>query len=363
MQTQARTTVGLTQLADHTQAPKLADTFKVVTKIQPKYTWLDHLAGVFCINIHKHKKMEEKEEYVQPDIVLGSSGDDLPNPFIRPVYVQSTRKNTSRSHALSMPAKCTIDSGNMQGNIVSRHFVLDILEFSEANFCELTEEEKQGGRTVTGELFVPEGAIYLDWYHENSTRVFRSMRFLVSPHAHCDLIIGARSIIKDKLLGVPNFNVGGVTVYTPPAADRKKHTEERMTLLATWRKLNNDVKNDISRIRKLKEALKVEDDEVKKEEIETLEKRLIEPKKELLITTKTIEVYDAKHLIHPNVTAANKDKIVDELETELEGMDGYKGTKRVKQVPNGTGSSSVDTKKPEAKKAMPTRQKPRTGAL
>jgi len=56
-----------------TQAPKLADTFKVVTKIQPKYTWLDHLAGVFCINIHKHKKMEEKEEYVQPDIVLGSS--------------------------------------------------------------------------------------------------------------------------------------------------------------------------------------------------------------------------------------------------------------------------------------------------
>ena len=136
-----------------------------------------------------------------------------------------------------------------------------------------------------------------------------------------------------------------------------------MTLLATWRKLNNDVKNDISRIRKLKEALKVEDDEVKKEEIETLEKRLIEPKKELLITTKTIEVYDAKHLIPPNVTAANKDKIVDELETELEGMDGYKGTKRVKQVLNGTGSSSVDTKKPEAKKAMPTRQKPRTGAL
>ena len=224
-----------------TQAPKLGDTFKVVTKVQPKYTWLDHLAAVFCINMHKHKKMEEKEEYLEPEVIPRSSvregfmifasmntdmllqADDLPNPFIRPVYVQSTRKNTSRSHALSLPAKCTIDSGNMQGNIVSRHFVLDILEFSEANFCELTEEEKQGGRTVTGEIFVPEGAIYLDWYHENSTRVFRSMRFLVSPHAHCDLIIGARSIIKDKLLGVPNFNVGGVTVYTPPEADRSKY--------------------------------------------------------------------------------------------------------------------------------------------
>lgn len=121
-----------------------------------------------------------------------------------------------------MPAKCTIDTGNLQGNIVSRDFVINILEYSEANFRELTEEEKRGGTTVTGDLFVPEGAIYLTWYHENSTRVFRSMRFLVSPHAHCDLIIGARSIVKDKLLGIPNFQLGsgGRTIYKPPKWDR-----------------------------------------------------------------------------------------------------------------------------------------------
>lgn len=117
-----------------------------------------------------------------------------------------------------MEARCTIDTGNMHGNIVSRDFVLNVLEYSAANFCELTEDEKKGGRSVTDQLLVPEGAIYLTWYHQNSTRVFRSMRFLVSSHAHFDLIIGARSIFKDKILDPPVFQLGtwDRTIYNPP---------------------------------------------------------------------------------------------------------------------------------------------------
>jgi hypothetical protein len=93
----------------------------------------------------------------------------------------------------------------MQGNIVSRGFVEDVLEYSESNFSELTKEEKNGGMGITGHTLIPEGAIYLTWYHQKSTRVFRNMRFLISPNQHCGLITGARSILKDGLLGVPNL--------------------------------------------------------------------------------------------------------------------------------------------------------------
>jgi len=93
----------------------------------------------------------------------------------------------------------------MQGNIVSRDFVETVLEYSPSHFSQLTEEEKEGGSGITGHKLIPTGAIYLTWYHKKSTRVFRNMRFLISPNQHCDLIIGARSILKDRLLDVPNL--------------------------------------------------------------------------------------------------------------------------------------------------------------
>jgi hypothetical protein len=132
--------------------------------------------------------------------------DETFSPWILPVYVLSTRKDTEK-HQVPKEAKCTIDTGNMQGNIVSRAFVENVLEFSEANFSELTTAEKEGGTSATGHTLIPDGAIYLTWYHKKSTRVFRNMRFLVSSNQHCDLIIGARSIHKDKLLTVPNLMV------------------------------------------------------------------------------------------------------------------------------------------------------------
>ncbi len=91
----------------------------------------------------------------------------------------------------------------MQGNIASRDFVENVLEFHESSFEDLTKEEEMGGTGITGDSHIPLGAIYPTWYHKSSTRVFRDMRFLISPTQHCDLIIGARSIQKEKILSVP----------------------------------------------------------------------------------------------------------------------------------------------------------------
>jgi len=78
-----------------------------------------------------------------------------------------------------------------------------VLGFPSSTFEKLTKEEESGGIGITGEPHIPLGAIHLTWYHKNSTRVFRDMRFLVSPATQCDLIIGARSIQKDRILDVP----------------------------------------------------------------------------------------------------------------------------------------------------------------
>jgi hypothetical protein len=58
---------------------------------------------------------------------------------------------------------------------------------------------------ITGDKFTPEAAIYLTWWHKKSTRVFRDMRFLISPQKQFDLIIGAHSIRAHNLLDVPNL--------------------------------------------------------------------------------------------------------------------------------------------------------------
>lgn len=121
-----------------------------------------------------------------------------------PVYVLSTERDEHR-HAIPKEAKCTIDTGNLQGNLVSRAFLVDVLGYSEADFHELTREEEDGGTGITGHRLIPEGAISLTWYHSNSSRVFRDMRFLISEHPIYDLIIGAHSIRENNILDVPNL--------------------------------------------------------------------------------------------------------------------------------------------------------------
>jgi hypothetical protein len=150
--------------------------------------------------------------------------DNDDSPWVLPVYVLSSRKDTDKQ-IVPKEAKCTIDTGNQQGNIVSREFVLNVLQFPEANFRSLTEKEKRGGTGYTGHTMVPEHAIYLTWYHKKSTRVFRDMRFLISPNQHCDLIIGAHSIRQHKLLDVPNLMANPNTLLGKTAVKEGQPTK------------------------------------------------------------------------------------------------------------------------------------------
>jgi hypothetical protein len=128
------------------------------------------------------------------------------------VYVVSTKKDAS-NRSEQIEAQCTIDTGNLQGNLVSRDFALK-LGCTESTFRPLKKSEESGGTSATGHTLMPEGAVHLTWYHSNSTRVFHDMRFLVSRHQQCDLVIGARSIEKHKLLCPPNLtDQNGITVF------------------------------------------------------------------------------------------------------------------------------------------------------
>jgi hypothetical protein len=100
--------------------------------------------------------------------------DNTESPWVLPVFVLSAQGDSSKTF-VPKQAKCTIDTGNMQGNIVSREFVVDILEISESKFCNLTTTEKERGAGLTDHKLIPEGAIYLTLYHNNSTRVFHDM--------------------------------------------------------------------------------------------------------------------------------------------------------------------------------------------
>lgn len=125
----------------------------------------------------------------------------MESPWILPVFVLS--HNVVHEHHQPKSAQCTIDTGNYQGNVVSREFLFNVLGYPEDKLEEMTDDEKKGGVSATETQLIPQGAVYLDWYYGGSTQVFRNMRFLVSPHSFCDLIIGARSIHKHNILGYP----------------------------------------------------------------------------------------------------------------------------------------------------------------
>jgi hypothetical protein len=147
------------------------------------------------------------------------------SPWVLPVIVLSPRKDTDKVQVKKI-GMCTIDTGNMQGNIVSRDFVENVLEYPKSSIRDLTEAEKGGGTGVTGDKLIPEGAIYLTWYHRKSSRVFHNMRFLISKHPMYDLIIGARSIhehgIQDvpNLMAVENVHIGKIGVISPEQEGR-----------------------------------------------------------------------------------------------------------------------------------------------
>jgi len=141
------------------------------------------------------------------------------------VNALSKRKDADGLHVPKL-ARCTIDTGNHQGNFVSKTFVVEDLEYPESEFLPLNPVEREGGLSASNHKLIPEAAVIITWYHAGSTRLFRNMRFLVMSNPEYHLVIGARSIAKHNILLPPNFQAGresvqykGVTgtVYILPA--------------------------------------------------------------------------------------------------------------------------------------------------
>jgi hypothetical protein len=247
---------------------KSSYTYEINTPQTSKPTWVNNVLGVFCIKVPKRKPQTMRKEYAQPETSTAFETDigplSWPSPWILPVQVLMNRQDES-SHASTKTAKCTIDTGNMLGNIVSREFVEEVLQCPESSIQKLTEEEERGGTGITGDLYIPEGAIYLTWYHKNSTRVFRDMRFLISPTKQCDLIIGARSIHRDNILSVPCLM--GTLISDPTQRD-----EVETDIARLLKKMNEEWGIQEANITKLEAKLKdkpVPDSDIdKREELE-----------------------------------------------------------------------------------------------
>ncbi|TGO08679.1 hypothetical protein BTUL_0196g00030 [Botrytis tulipae] len=277
--------------------PELEDSDSI---IQANYTCLDRLVVfiriLFCLPIPMMMKNKKSPKPADAGPFNMES-----SPWVLSVSVLSTRKDSDKK-PVPKHAKCTIDTGNMQGNIVSRDFVQNVLEYSEANFVPLTADEREGGFGITGDKLVPEGAIYLTWYHSKSTRVFHSMRFLISPHSQCDLIIGARSILKDNLLGVPNL------MATVPITRVANEGDFRMD------RNEQELEKDF-----LKQDKRYQDKEV--ELIEAGED--IENNKELKNIGEARDVAKQFQLIQ-QAQLKNNQKLAVQLQEKLEKLPGYK---------------------------------------
>ena len=102
-------------------------------------------------------------------------------------------------------ARCVLDTGSLQGNIISERLARRI-GFIE--YLPLKDGEEHGGKVVTGHIHQVKGAVRASWYHHTSPKVFVNMRFLVSESDGFDMLIGAASIYKEKMLPAPNFGTG-----------------------------------------------------------------------------------------------------------------------------------------------------------
>jgi hypothetical protein len=69
------------------------------------------------------------------------------------VFVLGAHTDTD-NQPIPQVAMCTIDTGNLQGNLVSREFVEKRLGYPKSSFRELTQREKRGAVGITEDRLV-----------------------------------------------------------------------------------------------------------------------------------------------------------------------------------------------------------------
>lgn len=125
-------------------------------------------------------------------------------PWIATVVVLS-KKEDEEGKSTHEVAKCVLDTGNLQGNLVSKSLLIQHFGYDESDI-EPLENSDMIGLSVSGHLVEPVGAVKLSWYHQSSPRVYRDMEFLVTEDSIYELVLCAQDIENHKLLSPPNFS-------------------------------------------------------------------------------------------------------------------------------------------------------------
>ncbi|KAE9364221.1 hypothetical protein N431DRAFT_104210 [Stipitochalara longipes BDJ] len=231
--------------------------------------------------------------------------DDDNCPFIINVQVLPSSNAASKAH---QQARCTFDTGCLQGNIISIEFARK-LGFTSADFKRPSSRERNGGTSATGHAHVPEGVLHLTWYHNSSPRLFRNMRFLVSPSEHFDIVIGANSILKYKLLAPPNLGVDSGITTVIPSSDK-----EYDKLRSAAEKLRTEVETLEHELPRLPKT-----DETK---IKRHESKIKTMKKKLRIACLDRDLYAARKDLASDSKNKEKMATVEDLEQKLEKAKG-----------------------------------------
>ncbi|PQE32701.1 hypothetical protein CJF32_00008289 [Rutstroemia sp. NJR-2017a WRK4] len=305
---------------------------------KPKRSALDFLKTIFCMRVSESMSVSENiGERGRSD--SGLTEEQMPSPWIHHVYVLAARHDT-QNHPVPKSAVCTIDTGNMQGNLVSRELV-NRLGYSESNIRDLTQAERRGAVGITNDKLIPEGAIYLTWYHKRGTRVFHNMRFLISPHPHADLVIGAQSILKYDLVTAPNFMSGAVPndggTIAVNTGIRDKELDARRAEVVDLEEKIGRIKADIT-------------NESRKRPNDARRAKIEGYKKELQICEKKLVWAETRHLIRKAQVENpdNKEKLLTTLENKLKES-GYQ--------PEEQGGVQAEDKKKAGEKQEKTTAK------
>lgn len=298
----ARSTI--TIVDNHSNIPKL-DIKQIQRRrtqaAEVKVTWWQCLKGVLF-------GPQVTERAARKTIIISEVEDeddtfaDTECPWILTVHAVPPERG-GKEH---ISARCTFDTGCLQGNIISKEFALK-LGYIESDFKPLASTERSGGISATGHAHIPEGALYIDWYHNSSPRLFNCMRFLVSTNAQYDLIVGAFSICKHKLLSAPNLMV----------ANRRKQDKKLDELKGAAAKLDNEI---IS----LKEEKAEKREKGKEEEARQISAKIHKKDKQLLIAKLEIDVYIAKKASESAPTDEGKKQIWIQKEEALRAAKGQK---------------------------------------
>jgi hypothetical protein len=171
----------------------------IETEVAVQLSWWECLKGTL-------RPWRMKSRKVSAMVVIEDEHGDTMNPddcpWIPTVHVLSKEKDES-GRFVEKIAKCMIDTGNLQGNLISKTFLEEHLGYTSSDYTKLKDSDD--GHSVSGHPVVPEGAVKLTWYHPSSVRIYRDMRFLVLENATHDLVLCAQAIEKHNIVNPPNF--------------------------------------------------------------------------------------------------------------------------------------------------------------